>query len=355
MQSISAISMILSSESFLRKFNGLWKLMSDVDLVLPTLADGEDKSSSLGNRIRKNYRHLRKWAKRTETDAFRIYGSEMREYPFFIDFYAGKFYVQYLSKRSEDDPPQSLFEEVYEVISRIFGVGERQIYWRVRSKKKETRQYEKVGHRKEFFVVREYGALFKVNLSDYLDTGLFLDHRETRQLVAKACRGKSLLNLFSYTCAFSVQAALGGALFTKSVDMSNTYTEWGRENFLLNRISLKNHPVVRADCLKFLDDELKSRERYDLIVIDPPTISRSKKMDQLFDIQNDYFFLISKALRLLKAEGMILFSTNSRKFTFDEELFKGCAVIEISEKTIPIDFWDTKVHRCWKIDELRVQ
>ena len=137
---------------------------------------------------------------------------------------------------------------------------------------------------------------FKINLVDYLDTGLFLDHRETRKLIASLAAGKRLLNLFAYTCSFSVHAALAGASYTKSVDLSNTYTDWGRDNFLLNSIPLTHHEIIRADCLKFVDEEIASGATYDLIVIDPPTLSRSKKMDQLFDIQQDYLYLLKGAL-----------------------------------------------------------
>jgi 23S rRNA (cytosine1962-C5)-methyltransferase len=146
-----------------------------------------------------------------------------------------------------------------------------------------------------------------------------------------------------------VHAAVKGASFTKSVDMSNTYTAWGEDNFRLNGLSLDQNEVVRADCLKFLDEEVASGTKYDLIVIDPPTISRSKKMDQMFDVQFDYIFLISRALDLLSPGGEIFFSTNSRKFTFDESQFPGAKIWEISEKTFPIDFHKKKIHRCWKI------
>lgn len=314
---------------------------------LPNILDGEDKSSLLGNRIRKNYRHVRKWAKRTETDCFRIYDRDIGRYPLAIDFYAGKFCVQYFSKdRDNHEPPQELEEETIQVLSSIFGADPDSIYWRSRIKRAKMQQYEKAGESKEFFTVIEYGVKFKINLTDYLDTGLFLDHRETRRYVASVSKGKRVLNLFAYTCSFSVQAAAAGAVFTKSVDMSNTYTDWGRENFLLNEIPLKNHPIIRADCLKFLDEE---RALYDIIIIDPPTISRSKKMDQMFDVQIDYIFLIEKALKLLAEGGVIYFSTNSRRFVFDEGCFPTCSILDVSDKTIPIDFHDPKIHRCWKI------
>jgi len=316
-------------------------------IELPTILEGEDKSSILGNRIRKNYRHVRKWAKRTQTNAFRIYDWEIGHYALAIDFYAGRFCVQYFPKdRDNPEPSIELEEEVESVLHSIFGAKKEDIYWRSRVKRAKMQQYEKVGAEGEFFTVLEYGVKFLINLTDYLDTGLFLDHRETRRYVASIAKGKRLLNLFAYTCSFSVQAAVHGASFTKSVDMSNTYTEWGRKNFLLNGIAEKNHPIIRADCLKFLEDE---RAKYDLIVIDPPTISRSKKMDQMFDVQIDYVFLIERALQLLAEGGEIYFSTNSRKFSFDTTLFPSARVLDVSDKTIPIDFHDPKIHRCWKI------
>jgi len=326
--------------------------MDDALIDLPGIADGEDKSSPLANRIRKNYRHVRKWAKRTATDCFRIYDREIREYPLAIDFYAGRYCVHVFARGSDsEEPPSELITAAVEALRLVFGVNDDAIFWRTRARSKETRQYEKIDQIQEFFTVHEYGVKFKVNLTDYLDTGLFLDHRETRRLVASQAKGKRVLNLFAYTCSFSVHAAVAGAVFTKSVDMSNTYTAWGRDNFILNALPLNNNPIIRADCLKFLDDEIRSGLKYDIIIIDPPTISRSKKMDQLFDIRVDYIMLVSKALKLLADGGVIFFSTNSRRFVFDERLFPSCSVIDISAKTIPVDFHDPKIHRCWKIIE----
>jgi len=326
--------------------------MNDDHVFLPLVADNEDKSSPLKNRIRKNYRHVRKWAKRTTTDCFRIYDRDIKEYPLAIDFYSGEFSVHYFSYNPEsDEPPEDLKNETEQALCTIFDTSLDHIYWRTRIKRAKTQQYEKRDDQKTFFTVHEYGVKFKVNLLDYLDTGLFLDHRETRQMVAKLSKGKRVLNLFAYTCSFSVHAAIGGASYTKSIDMSNTYTEWGKDNFLLNSLSLKNNDVVRMDCLRFLDDEIRTGTKYDIIVIDPPTISRSKKMDQMFDIQQDYVSLLSKALKLLESDGVIFFSTNFRKFTFDDAFFETCDIIDISKKTISLDFHNQKIHRCWKISK----
>ena len=319
-------------------------------IELPNIEDGEDKTSAFKNRIRKNYRHVRKWAKKSETDCFRIYDRDIKEYPLAIEFFAGRFCVQYFSyDRETDEPSIELKKEIEEVLLSIFGATPDRIYWRTRIKRSKLQQYEKVAEQKEFFTVCEYGVKFKVNLIDYLDTGLFLDHRETCQRVARLSKGKWLLNLFSYTCSFSVQAAVQGAAYTKSVDLSNTYCDWGKENFLLNNCSLKTNEVIRADCLKFLEEERLSIHKYDLIVIDPPTVSRSKKMDQMFDIQLDYIDLITKALDLLREEGVLFFSTNSRKFALDLSLFQNYVIEEITKKTIPLDFHNQKIHRCWEI------
>lgn len=324
--------------------------MNDPLFPLPLIADGEDKSSPLKNRIRKNYRHLRKWANRTETNCFRVYDRDIKEYPLVIDYYAGRFCVQYFSSdRDNDDASAELQSEVNAIIESVFNTPPEFIYWRSRIRRKKMEQYEKKGEEKEFFTVVEYGLKFRINLQDYLDTGLFLDHRETRRHVASLAHKKMLLNLFAYTCSFSVHAAHAGAALTKSVDLSNTYTDWGRENFNLNSLPEKNNPIIRADCMMFLEEEVDSGARYDIIVIDPPTISRSKKMIDIFDVQRDYPFLIDKAVKLLNSGGVIFFSTNSRKFRFDSTLFPECKVQDISEKTIPMDFHQKKIHYCWKI------
>lgn len=308
------------------------------------------KKTELAEKIEKNYTSLRTWALQSKTDCFRLYDRELVAYPLAIDYYSGRFCLHYFSpSRRDEDPPQHIVEDTEKALSTLFQIPLTALYWRTRAKQKPTRQYEKEAESKEFFITYEYGVKFKINLFDYLDTGLFLDHRETRKIVSRAAKGRRLLNLFAYTCSFSVQAAVAGAAFTKSVDMSNTYVAWGRDNFTLNSLSPKNNPIVRADCLRFLDEEIKSGMKYDVIIIDPPTISRSKKMDKMFDVQEDYICLIIKAHQLLLKEGIIFFSTNSRKFSFDANRFPGSCVIEITQETIPLDFCDKKIHRCWKI------
>lgn len=324
--------------------------MNKSSIFLPNIIDGVDKSSQIKNRIRKNYRHIRKWANRTMTDCFRIYDRDIKEYPLTIDFYAGRFCINFFSyDRDRDEPSKELKEEIEQVLYSIFESKADNIYWKTRIKRKRIQQYEKIDEQNQFFTAFEYGVKFRINLYDYLDTGLFLDHRETRRLIRSIAKGKRVLNLFAYTCSFSVHAALAGASYTKSVDMSNTYTDWGKENFIINSIELKNNDIVRADCIKYLDDAFDSGEVYDIIVIDPPTISRSKKMDQIFDIQKDHSDLIKKASKLLSPSGIIFFSTNSRRFKFDDFLFSSFSIKEITDKTIPLDFHNKKIHRCWQL------
>jgi 23S rRNA (cytosine1962-C5)-methyltransferase len=318
------------------------------DDFLPVITD-QDKTSALKNCIRNNYIHIRKWALRTQTNAFRIYDRDIKEYPIAIDFYAGRFCVHYFMFAEDGDsqePREDLRQAVQQALHDLFQSDPSLIYSRTRIRREKTEQYEKTGHSKEFFPVLEYGIKFWINLVDYLDTGLFLDHREVRRYIGSIAKGKKVLNLFAYTCSFSVHAILGGALFTKSVDLSNTYTAWGEDNFRLNGLSPSHHPIIRGDCLQFLEEETSL---YDIIIIDPPTLSRSKKMEKMFDIQEDYPFLISRALQLLNPGGVIFFSTNSRKFVLDPNLLPPCEILDVSKKTLPIDFKNPKIHQCFRI------
>ncbi len=299
----------------------------------------------LKNRIRKNYRHLRKWAKRIQTDAFRIYDRDIKEYPLAIDFYAQRFCVHFFTfDRDKEEPDSALRAEVEGALYSLFGPVP--IYWRTRMKRDKLEQYEKQSSAGDFFIVHEYGTPFWVNLSDYLDTGLFLDHRETRRFVSQQVKGKTLLNLFAYTCAFSVQALVGGATKVWSVDLSNTYTEWGKRNFALNGFRDTEHPIIREDCLRFLDQR-EWIQPFDWIILDPPTLSRSKKMDAFFDIQRDYSELIHQAWRWLAPGGSLLFSTNCRSFRLDPTTLPPCDIQDITERTHAMDFRSHKIRQGW--------
>jgi 23S rRNA (cytosine1962-C5)-methyltransferase len=324
--------------------------MNKKSITLPIILDNDDKTSVIKNCIRKNYRHIRKWAKRTSTNSFRIYNRDIKEYPLSIDFYDNRFCVQFYSyDREIGEPSNDLKKEIEKALFDLLGISKNSIYWKTRIRRKKLQQYEKIDVEKDFFIAYEYGVKFKINLKDYLDTGLFLDHRETRRYVASIAKDKEILNLFAYTCSFSVHAAMAGASFTKSVDMSNTYTNWGRDNFNINSLSETKNEIVRADCMKFLEEAVESKELYDIIIIDPPTISRSKKMENIFDVQKDQKFLIESAIKLLRKDGVIFFSTNFKKFKLDESLFNICSIKEITEKTQSLDFRNKKSHMCFRI------
>lgn len=316
-----------------------------MDFYIPLVQDSEDKTSPLKNCIRNRYRHVRKWAKAAQTNCFRIYDRDIKEFPLAIDYYDGRFCIHYFSyDRERDEPKLEHRQGVEEALASLFSAKPSDLFWRTRVRREKTEQYEKVAEAKDFFPVMEYGVKFWINLTDYLDTGLFLDHRETRRYAASLAQGKRVLNLFAYTCSFSVHAAMAGAASTKSVDLSNTYTSWGRDNFVLNGLSLERHAIERADCMQFLQED---RGVYDLIIIDPPTLSRSKKMEKMFDVQIDYPFLIEKALDRLEKGGAIIFSTNLRTFVFDRTRFPSCQIVDVSKKTLPIDFRDPKIRYCW--------
>jgi 23S rRNA (cytosine1962-C5)-methyltransferase len=316
----------------------------DYELILPELSDHEDRTDPLANRIRKNYRHLRKWARRTRTDCFRIFDRDIPGQPLVIDYYAGRLSIQFYSRRSSETPADEVIARTEQSLHSVFGSALKECVWKHRVIRERTEQYDKNASAGESFIALEYGVPFLINIRDYLDTGLFLDHRETRRLIAAQASGKRLLNLFCYTASFTVHAALGGAKQSLSVDMSNTYVEWARRNFELNGIDAGRHVVLREDCIRFMREYRK--ELFDIIVIDPPTISRSKKMDGMFDINRDYRELCSRALSMLAPGGSIMFSTNSR--TIDPD-FTSLPVLadEITPNTIPDDFRDRKIHRAW--------
>jgi 23S rRNA (guanine2445-N2)-methyltransferase / 23S rRNA (guanine2069-N7)-methyltransferase len=225
------------------------------------------------------------------------------------------------------------------------------IFLKIRRKQKGSAQYEKQSETEHFHIVTESGCKFWVNFEDYLDTGLFLDHRPTRLMIQKLAEGKSFLNLFAYTGSATVHAAAGGARSTTTVDMSNTYLDWARRNFELNGIRGYLHERIQADCLAWVETEARRGERkYDLIFLDPPTFSNSKRMTDEFDIQRDHVHLLRNTAKLLTPGGLLIFSTNFRKFKLDKAALDGLAVDDIGAKTIPKDFErNPKIHYCWTI------
>lgn len=309
------------------------------------------ETNTLANRIAKRYKHLKKWARNNATDCFRIYDRDIPEYPFAIDYYAGRFNIQYFSKEQDEDSdlPQDITNLVESSLCLLFGVSAQNIFWKIRKKRARLEQYEKINTKKNYFTVFEHGQRFFINLCDYLDTGLFLDHRLTRQLAASMSEGKSVLNLFAYTGSFTVHCAAHGAHTSTTIDMSNTYIDWAQDNFNLNNLDLNDHKILREDCIKFLKETRNDKKRYDLIILDPPTLSRSKKMEDMFDVQRDHVELLKLCFGLLTHDGEIIFSTNSRRFKLDQTGLSGYKIKDVTAKTLPPDFRDARIHKCWII------
>jgi 23S rRNA (guanine2445-N2)-methyltransferase / 23S rRNA (guanine2069-N7)-methyltransferase len=287
----------------------------------------------------------------------------MPEYAFAIDVYrtiegaAGAADLTWLYVQEYMAPAEIELEsvrkrrgEALSTLSDVTGVAQERVRVRTRRKNKRGEQYGKVQERETYHVVTEDGLKFLVNFDDYLDTGLFLDHRVTRGRLRAAASGKRFLNLFAYTCTATVYAAAGGASSTTSVDMSNTYLNWAQRNFELNGLSPDRNGLVQADCRVWLQEGARSRERYDLIFIDPPTFSNSKRMEGVFDVERDHPEFIDGCVRLLAPGGLIVFSTNSQRFRLDESLTKRYDVRDISAKTLPKDFErNPRIHRCFEV------
>ena len=307
--------------------------------------------NDLINRLGKNLKHQLKWAKRQNLEAWRIYDRDIPQFPFAIDVYGEHIHLQEYDTgwlMSPEDH-QNWLDEVCEAVQFVTGFPKQNIHSKQRARQKGMAQYEKTGAISEDFVIREYGRQFWINLDKYLDTGLFLDHRNTRKKVGDTAAGKRFLNLFSYTGSFTVYAATGGAVYSETVDLSNTYLDWAKRNFQLNGMDLDKHQIVRADVFQYLADTAKQNKQFDLIVLDPPSFSNSKKMLDILDIQRDQAKLIDGAMNLLAQDGVLYFSNNLRSFTLDDVIVSRYAVKDISKFSIPDDFRNKKIHQCWEI------
>ena len=297
------------------------------------------------NRLEKVFRHLSKQAKRQSISCFRIYDHDVPEYPFIIEIYEDKLYVSEYKRHHQlsEDAHTIWLEEALLAMVAVIGIERDQIFIKLR-KRKEGRadQYQKLDEVKNELVVTESGLKFIVNLTDYLDTGLFLDHRITRQMVLELASKKRVLNLFCYTGSFSVYALAGGAVAVDSVDLSKTYLHWAERNTDLNFPNHTNRSFIAADVLQFLKTGIP--ESYDLIIMDPPTFSNSKRMNDFLDIQQDHVSLINDCMRLLSREGILIFSTNYRKFSLQKSLIKATEIKDITKATTPFDF-NGKLHR----------
>ena len=316
-----------------------------------TSSISSDVAMDFANRLQKNIKKIEKWAKQQGLDAYRLYDADLPEYNLAVDRYADHIVVQeYAAPKNIDENKarQRLLDAVNATLI-VTGIETNKLILKVRQKQKGTNQYEKLANKGEYFYVNEYGAKLWVNLTDYLDTGLFLDHRLTRKMLGEMAQGKDFLNLFAYTGSATVHAALGKAKSTTTVDMSNTYLNWAEQNLLLNDIEGKQHKLIQADCLQWLE---KCDRQFDLIFVDPPTFSNSKRMEDSWDVQRDYIKLMTNLKRILRPNGTIVFSNNKRGFKMDfaklEEL--GLSAVEISHKTLPLDFERNKqIHNCWLV------
>jgi 23S rRNA (guanine2445-N2)-methyltransferase / 23S rRNA (guanine2069-N7)-methyltransferase len=309
-----------------------------------------EMATAFAKRLRKNLREIRPWARREGLTCYRLYDSDMPEYNLSVDWYDGAVRVE------EYAPPRKVAVDVAErhlrdallVVPEVLGIDPGAVVLRVRGKTHRGEQHERRGDMRRFLEVREGALRFLVNLTDYLDTGLFLDDRLLRARILARSRGTAFLNLFAYTCAASVAAASGGARSTTSIDLSNTYLAWGRRNFRLNGHKGAHHRFVRADALQWLTRGGESR-RYDLIFVAPPTYSRSKGMKADFDLQSDHETLLARCARLLAPGGEILFTVNQRAFVLEKQRLRGLLVEEITEEITPRDFARRPRLRAWKI------
>ncbi len=312
-----------------------------------------EKLQMFRNRLTKTFRHTSKLAGRQGASCYRVYDHDLPEFPFCIELYEDKVYLAEYRRRHgmTEEEHEAWLESCLPVICEILGVPDEAIYWRQRQRKAGRQgQYEKLASEQEFFVVKEAGLSFKVNLMDYLDTGLFLDHRITRGMVKDESKGKRVLNLFCYTGSFSVYAAAGGAVQVDSVDLSKTYLHWAEENMALNTQTGDKGAVynfIHADVKQWLDEAPMGF--YDLVVMDPPTFSNSKRMKDFLDIQRDHAELLNKTLQAMRPGGILYFSTNSRKFQLETEKIIASSVRDITNATTPFDFQGKLFRWCYRV------
>ncbi|OJW43870.1 class I SAM-dependent methyltransferase [Terrimonas ferruginea] len=300
----------------------------------------QDKFDMFRNRLEKVYRHLSKTAKRQGVTCYRLYDHDLPEFPLCVELYEDKLYVAEYKRRHNltDEEHDNWLSKALLVLSEILSVPEERIFLKLRQRKPgRLGQYQRLEQARNEWVVEENGLKFLVNLSDYLDTGLFLDHRLTRMRVRELSEGKKVLNLFSYTGSFSVYAAAGGATQVDTVDMSRTYLSWAQRNLALNGFTDENrYRFIPADVKQYLREP--SDTLYDIIVLDPPTFSNSKRMEDILDIQRDHVVLINQCLDRLHPGGHLFFSTNFRKFVLDTEHINATSFRDITKATTPFDF-----------------
>jgi len=314
----------------------------------------------VANRLAKNLKRLKSWADREQVSCYRLYDADMPEYAFAIDRYRTLdpeltwLYVQEYAAPAEIelDAVRRRRNEALSVLPEVTGVPVERIHVRTRRRTRRGEQYRKVDNQANFHVVAEGGLKFRVNFEDYLDTGLFLDHRITRGRIRELARGKRFLNLFAYTGTATVYAGAGGAVSSTTVDLSRTYLDWAGKNLALNDLAGRQHALIQADCREWLSENARGRDRYDLIFLDPPTFSNSKRMEGVLDVERDHPRLIEDCMGLLAPGGVVLFSTNLQRFRLDQSIATRHGVRDISAATLPRDFErNPRIHQCFEIRE----
>ena len=329
-----------------RQQRALFRKARAVDLTMGGAA-------MFANRLRKNLKSLGRWAKQSGVTCYRLYDADLPEYAVAVDLYQGEklwVHVQEYEAPLSVDPvkAETRLIDTLAAIPVVLEMPPAQVSLKVRRRQKGTAQYVKQAETGQFHEVEEGGLKFLVNFEDYLDTGLFLDHRLTRALIRERSAGKSFLNLFAYTGTATVYAASGGATSTTTIDLSHTYLDWAARNLALNGIREGRHELVQADCIEWLNDAVDGHWRYDLIFLDPPTFSASKRMKDTLDIQRDHIGLIRQCLNLLTPDGVLVFSTNHRKFRLDTAALADCKVEDITRQTLPKDFErNPRIHCGW--------
>ena len=309
----------------------------------------EQKMETFGNRLLKKKKHLGKWARRQGITCYRVYDNDIPGTPLAIDIYENAVHIAEYARDHGMEPAEhvSWLMACVDVVSVVLEVPAAQVFVKYRQRQKGLQQYERFAQADVEMEVQEGGLRFIINPSDYLDTGLFLDHRTTRSMVRAASEGKNVLNLFAYTGSFSVYAAAGGAASTLTLDMSNTYQTWTQRNMTLNGFGGPEHEYGQVDVMSWLEES--ARETFDLVVLDPPTFSNSKRMDSVLEIQRDHVWMLNRVLKRVTSGGEVFFSTNFRKFELETADIEAADIIDITSKTIPEDFKNTRIHQCFRI------
>ncbi len=300
------------------------------------------------NRLEKNFKKLKPWAEKNRIEAYRLYDRDIPEFPFIVDRYRNYFVVY--DKSQLIDQEKNHLPLLIDALKALFSAADAEIIVKKRQRQKGNEQYQKLDQKNEKIIIRENDVELYVNLHDYLDTGLFLDHRPMRYRFLKNAKGR-FLNLFCYTATASVMAAKAGAT-TYSIDMSKNYLEWAQQNFTLNRLSVTENFFIEEDVLQFIEqasDWPEMLNSFDTIFLDPPTFSNSKSMKTDFDVDRDHPKLITDVLKLLKPDGILYFSNNKRDFKLSTDILNNFKVKNITPQTIPIDFHDQKIHHCFEI------